>query len=106
MDTATEPMTQDPTPDTPAEDGNRPATAPQGDGTPTPIRGYFQQPLFNTDAIRGLERVGVIDVGSNSVRMVVFDGAARSPAYYFNEKILCGLGRGLAETGLLNPDGR
>lgn len=106
MDTATEPMTQDPIPDTPAEDGNRPAAAPQGDGTPTPIRGYFQQPLFNTDAIRGLERVGVIDVGSNSVRMVVFDGAARSPAYYFNEKIMCGLGRGLAETGILNPDGR
>jgi exopolyphosphatase/guanosine-5'-triphosphate,3'-diphosphate pyrophosphatase len=38
--------------------------------------------------------VGVIDIGSNSVRMVVFDGAARSPAYFFNEKILCGLGAG------------
>jgi exopolyphosphatase/guanosine-5'-triphosphate,3'-diphosphate pyrophosphatase len=36
----------------------------------------------------------VIDIGSNSVRMVVFDGAARSPAYFFNEKILCGLGAG------------
>jgi exopolyphosphatase/guanosine-5'-triphosphate,3'-diphosphate pyrophosphatase len=44
-------------------------------------------------------RVGVIDIGSNSVRMVVFDGAARSPAYFFNEKILCGLGAGFSETG-------
>ncbi|MGL5009775.1 MAG: Ppx/GppA family phosphatase [Paracoccaceae bacterium] len=38
--------------------------------------------------------------------MVVFDGAARSPAYFYNEKIMCGLGKGLAETGRLNPEGR
>ena len=38
--------------------------------------------------------------------MVVFNGAARSPAYFFNEKIMCGLGAGLAETGRLNPEGR
>ncbi len=54
----------------------------------------------------GMRRVGVVDVGSNSVRLVVFDGVARSPAYFYNEKILCGLGKGLQETGLLNPDGR
>ncbi len=51
-------------------------------------------------------RVGVIDVGSNSVRLVVFDGIARSPAYFFNEKVLCGLGQGLAESGVLSPPGR
>ena len=55
---------------------------------------------------RALSRVGVVDVGSNSVRMVVFDGAARSPAYFYNEKVMCGLGQGLAETGHLNPRGR
>jgi exopolyphosphatase/guanosine-5'-triphosphate,3'-diphosphate pyrophosphatase len=38
--------------------------------------------------------------------MVVFDGAARSPAYFFNEKLMCGLGAGLGETGHLNPEGR
>lgn len=53
-----------------------------------------------------LDRVGVIDVGSNSVRLVVFDGAARSPAYFFNEKVLCGLGRDISETGVLHPEGR
>ncbi|MCB1398150.1 MAG: Ppx/GppA family phosphatase [Rhodobacter sp.] len=74
--------------------------------TQTPIRGYFGHPLFGDDSIRALSRVGVIDVGSNSVRMVVFDGAARSPAYFFNEKIMCGLGRDLAQTGRLHPDGR
>lgn len=73
---------------------------------PTPIRGFHGPALFQDPSARALERVGVIDVGSNSVRMVVFDGAARSPAYFFNEKILCGLGRGMAETGRLNPEGR
>lgn len=48
----------------------------------------------------------MVDVGSNSVRLVVFDGMARSPAYFYNEKVLCGLGSGLSETGRLNPDGR
>ncbi len=68
--------------------------------------GPFGRPLFDDPAAKSLSRVGVVDVGSNSVRMVVFDGAARSPAYFYNEKILCGLGAGLNETGRLNPDGR
>ncbi|GGA13948.1 Ppx/GppA family phosphatase [Neptunicoccus cionae] len=59
-----------------------------------------------TTKFAALERVGVIDVGSNSVRMVVFDGAARSPAYFYNEKVMCGLGKGMSETGKLNPEGR
>ena len=68
--------------------------------------GPFGHPLFDDPSARALSRVGVVDVGSNSVRMVVFDGAARSPAYFYNEKILCGLGKGLAQTGRLNPEGR
>ena len=68
--------------------------------------GPFGRPLFDDPSARALSRVGVVDVGSNSVRMVVFDGAARSPAYFYNEKIMCGLGKGLAETGHLSPEGR
>ena len=68
--------------------------------------GPFGRPLFDDPASRALSRVGVVDVGSNSVRLVVFDGAARSPAYFYNEKILCGLGAGLSNTGRLNPEGR
>jgi exopolyphosphatase / guanosine-5'-triphosphate,3'-diphosphate pyrophosphatase len=68
--------------------------------------GPFGRPLFEDPSARALSRVGVVDVGSNSVRMVVFDGAARSPAYFYNEKVMCGLGAGLAETGRLNPQGR
>ena len=71
-----------------------------------PDGGLFARPLFQEPDARGLARVGVIDIGSNSVRMVVFDGAARSPAYFYNEKILCGLGAGFVETGRLNASGR
>jgi exopolyphosphatase/guanosine-5'-triphosphate,3'-diphosphate pyrophosphatase len=82
-----------------AADGNAPL--PDDDD-----EGPFGRPLFDDPSARALSRVGVVDVGSNSVRMVVFDGAARSPAYFYNEKIMCGLGKGLAETGRLNPQGR
>ncbi|MFK7941052.1 MAG: Ppx/GppA family phosphatase [Roseovarius sp.] len=66
----------------------------------------FGRPLFNDPSARALSRVGVVDVGSNSVRLVVFDGAARSPAYFYNEKIMCALGAGMSEIGYLNPEGR
>ena len=46
-------------------------------------------------------RVAVIDIGSNSVRMVVYEHGGRMPIPVFNEKALCGLGAGLAETGRL-----
>ena len=51
-------------------------------------------------------RIGIIDVGSNSVRLVVFDGFSRSPSYFFNEKVLCGLGKGSYEEGKLNTRGK
>lgn len=71
-----------------------------------PQWGPFNRPLFENPKARDLSRVGVIDIGSNSVRLVVFDGAARSPAYFFNEKVMCALGASLAETGKLDPNGR
>jgi hypothetical protein len=50
--------------------------------------------------LKGLEPVAVIDIGSNSVRMVIYEGIVRAPTIFFNEKILSGLGKGLAQTGL------
>lgn len=44
-------------------------------------------------------RSAVIDIGSNSVRLVVYEGPARAPAVIFNEKVAAGLGRGLAIDG-------
>lgn len=46
--------------------------------------------------------VAVVDIGSNSIRMVVYETAIRSPTVLFNEKALCGLGRRLATTGRLS----
>jgi exopolyphosphatase / guanosine-5'-triphosphate,3'-diphosphate pyrophosphatase len=51
---------------------------------------------------RGLgarRRAAVIDIGSNSVRLVVYEGPRRIPAVIFNEKVAAGLGRGLAVDG-------
>jgi exopolyphosphatase/guanosine-5'-triphosphate,3'-diphosphate pyrophosphatase len=48
--------------------------------------------------------IAVIDIGSNSVRLVVYEGLTRSPTPIFNEKVLCGLGREVQSTGLLAAD--
>ena len=53
----------------------------------------------------GLKPVAVVDIGSNSVRLVVYDGMRRAPAPIYNEKVLAGLGQGLAISGELSPQG-
>ena len=49
--------------------------------------------------------VGIIDIGSNSVRLVIYEGLSRSPTPLFNEKILCSLGAHIASTGRLDDEG-
>lgn len=51
------------------------------------------------------DRLAVIDVGSNSMRCVVYEKLNRSPVALFNEKVLPGLGKTVEKTGRLNPDG-
>ena len=48
--------------------------------------------------------IGVIDIGSNSVRLVVYEGLTRNLTPLFNEKVLAGLGREVLSTGLLAAD--
>ncbi len=79
---------------------------PAGSSGSGQVGGLFSGQLFRDPTGQALSRVGVVDVGSNSVRMVVFDGAARSPAYFYNEKVMAALGAGMAETRRLNPEGR
>lgn len=50
-------------------------------------------------------RVAVVDIGSNTVRLVVYDVPTRLPIPMYNEKAQCALGRGLGASGKLNPQG-
>ena len=51
--------------------------------------------------LNGSGPVAVVDIGSNSVRLVIYERTARTPTMLFNEKLLAGLGRGVAATGQL-----
>lgn len=59
-------------------------------------------PLRNLPEAPVRDRCGIVDLGSNSVRLVVFEGRGRNPQSIFNEKAVLGLGRGLQTTGMLN----
>jgi exopolyphosphatase/guanosine-5'-triphosphate,3'-diphosphate pyrophosphatase len=50
------------------------------------------------------EPVAIVDIGSNSVRLVAYESLTRAPTPTFNEKVLCGLGRGVAMSGILPED--
>ena len=47
--------------------------------------------------------VAVIDVGSNSIRLVVYKGPGRAPLPILDEKVSCGLGRGMDREGMMSP---
>ncbi len=51
------------------------------------------------------ENIAVIDIGSNAVRLIIFDALKRCPIKMHTERNICGLGRDLSKTGLLNPAG-
>jgi exopolyphosphatase/guanosine-5'-triphosphate,3'-diphosphate pyrophosphatase len=56
--------------------------------------------------VSNAEPVAIIDIGSNSVRLVVYAGPPRIPTPIFNEKVLAGLGSGLAKSGTLPTKAR
>src|SRR5687767_10665784 len=53
-------------------------------------------------AVKRFGPVGIIDIGSNSVRFVAYGGAERVPSVLFNEKVMAALGRGVARDGRLS----
>jgi len=55
-------------------------------------------------ATRPFGPVGIIDIGSNSVRFVAYGGSERVPSALFNEKVMAALGRGLAKSGRLSDE--
>ena len=48
--------------------------------------------------------IAIIDIGSNSVRLVAYEGLTRALTPLYNEKVLCGLGRNVATTGRLDEE--
>ncbi|ODN69914.1 Guanosine-5'-triphosphate,3'-diphosphate pyrophosphatase [Methylobrevis pamukkalensis] len=54
--------------------------------------------------LSGRGPIAVIDIGSNSVRLVIYERLCRAPTVLFNEKTLAGLGRGVGKTGRLAED--
>lgn len=53
-----------------------------------------------------VSKIAIIDIGSNSCRMVIYEQSGGALIPYFNEKAMAGLGRDLAETGRLSPAGK
>ena len=51
-------------------------------------------------------QIAVIDIGSNSVRLVIYDIFGAHFTSVYNEKVLAGLGRDLRETGRLSENGK
>lgn len=56
-------------------------------------------------AIRDARPAAVVDIGSNSIRLVIFRDRSRAPTAVFNERVICGIGRDMARTGHLHKDG-
>ena len=50
-------------------------------------------------------RVAIVDIGSNSVRLVIYESFTRTPATVHNEKAICGIGRNMVSSGKLNAEG-
>jgi exopolyphosphatase / guanosine-5'-triphosphate,3'-diphosphate pyrophosphatase len=61
-------------------------------------------PILNATT-DGSGKVAIVDIGSNTLRLVVYDAPLRLPIPMFNEKAQCELGRGMAASGVLNPEG-
>jgi exopolyphosphatase/guanosine-5'-triphosphate,3'-diphosphate pyrophosphatase len=53
---------------------------------------------------RDQSHYGVIDIGSNSIRLVVYDSLSRAPFPRFNEKSFCALGAGIDADGNLSQE--
>ena len=60
---------------------------------------YEQRPRFDRR-----KPVAVIDIGSNTLRLVIFEGLTRSPTQLHNESVTCRLGSGVARTGRMQDE--
>jgi len=71
---------------------------PASDEAPRPL-------VLDPERARRASRpYAIVDIGSNSIRLLVYDQLGRAPMPRFNEKSLARLAEGLPETGAIAPD--
>ena len=58
-----------------------------------------------THGRKGRGPVAIVDIGSNSVRLVIYEDFSRTPAVVHNEKAICAIGRNMVTTGRLHDEG-
>lgn len=71
----------------------------------------MRQPDRATGVVAGrraasARRIAILDIGSNTVRLVVYEGSERTPELFFNEKATCRLGACIEDSGQLDAMGR
>src|SRR5436853_6316297 len=49
--------------------------------------------------------IAIVDIGSNSVRLVIYESFSRSPAVVHNEKAICAIGRDMVTRRRLHDEG-
>ncbi len=77
----------------------------EGTASPRELTPGEAEPSGRPASALRLRREAVVDIGSNSIRLVVFERLSRSLVPVFNEKVLCGLARGMDDGGKLNAEG-
>ena len=63
-----------------------------------------QNEAHDAEGVAVTGRSAIIDIGSNSIRLVVYDGPGRVPFILFNEKVMAGLGAELGVTGRISDE--
>ena len=69
----------------------------------TDLRNAAPRALAQSATLRA--PVGIVDIGSNSVRLVIYENQLRNAATLQNEKAICGIGRDMVSTGRLHAEG-
>ena len=70
-----------------------------------PTAADVQTSTHSRPRTRGARPVAIVDIGSNSVRLVIYESQTRTPATVHNEKAICAIGRDMVTTGKLHAEG-
>ena len=69
------------------------------------LQSAWQTKSQSAAALRARGPVAIVDIGSNSVRLVIYEAQTRVAATLQNEKSICAIGRDMVTTGRLHAEG-